>query len=235
MKKIRIYVLCYNEITKQSALREYGDKEWAKVLYIETTALLENIMYDKLLLENYEDWKDFDYVGTISWKASHKIILPDMVSLSEHLDSIPYDIISFYTLQQNLVEHGTYYHPKFKSLWLKMFRNMDISDEQALDPSIPAFFCNYWITTPTLMLKYIEFFKKSKDILDNSADIQEEIYEDSTYNGGTLSNEKCIELFGKPYFTYHVFLYERLPCFFFWYMNAKLLNPYTLPFLFALS
>lgn len=229
--KILIYVLCHNQETKACAIKEYGDKEWAKIICIETTVLLENIMYDKWLLEHYEDWKDVDYVGTISWKASKKILLPDMHKLAHFLEHVPFDIIPFYMTNDKLIEQATHYHPKFKNLWLKWLTALDIDQKIILDDETPAFFSNYWITKPNLMLKYIDYFKTAKIVLETTQDIQDELWENANYND-TLSKDKCFQIFGKPYFPYHVFLYERLPCFFFWNINASLLKPQTFPWLY---
>jgi hypothetical protein len=128
--KICIYVLCHNEESKQSAITEYGNSKWAKIICIETTALLENIMYDKWLLENHKDWKDADYVGTISWKASQKIKLPDMEKLANFLDHVPHDIIPFYMTSQNLIDHASYHHPKFKSLWVKWMTGLTPTEKK---------------------------------------------------------------------------------------------------------
>jgi len=230
--KIIIYVLCYNEETMQSAIKEYGNHEWARITCIETTPLMENIMYDKVLLEHYDEWKDAEYVGTISWKTSKKILLPDMQKLKQFLKQAPYDIIPFYITNENMIDQANYYHPKFKSLWCKWLTALHVEENDILNPTVPAFFSNYWITTPTLMLKYIEYFKIAKTVLDKSPEVQAEVWEDSTYDHVTLSKEKCMQIYGKPYFPYHVFLYERLPCFFFWKNNASIFNPNMLLWLY---
>ena len=222
--KIRIYVLCYNKETQRIAEAEYGDKEWAKVLFIDTTALLECIMYDSWLKDHYDDWKDFDYVGTLSWKASQKIRLLDMDKLGNILDVLPFDVVPFYVSNLELLKASNWSHPDFKKIWITIIRNLGYSEDIAVDDSIIPFYCNYWITKPDLMLKYIEFFNKAKSLIDTNEDIQGYISNDSGYVGA-LSRERCQELFGKPYYTYHPFIYERLPCFYFWISQKKIMNP----------
>jgi hypothetical protein len=219
--RILIYVLCYNKHSYDVATNEYGNKEGFKILYIETTPLLENIMYDSWLLENKYEWKDYDYVGTISWKASHKCRIPDMQTLINYVHNHNADIVPFWPGNCNLVQQATYHHPNFKSLWIKMFDQLNIPETDAMNPNVVPFFSNYWITKSTLMLKYIEFFRTAKYILDTYPDIQKELWEDSLYAGDSLSKEKCMELYEKPYYPYHVFIYERLPCYFFWSIGAK--------------
>lgn len=223
--KIRIYVLCYSDDTYINAMQLYENKEWAKVVYIKSTVLFESIMYDSWLEENYDDWKDFDYVGTISWKASMKIKMPDIDKLSVFLDNNKnnYDVAAFYFIDMNMIDRTNYYHPKFKVLWIKILTKLGYSLEQILNNNIKGFYCNYWITTPKLMLEYIQFFKKVKNVINNYQDIQDDLWSDSKFQSTTLlTPEQCMQKFGIPHYPYHPFIYERIPCIYFEY-SAKIL------------
>jgi hypothetical protein len=223
--KIRIYILCYDEQSYMYALRDYGNKEWAKIVHIKTTVLFENIMYDSWLLENYEDWKDFDYIGTISWKAGYKIQLPNIDKLSIFLDKNKFDVIPFYFIDANLINRTTYYHPKFRYLWIKILTKLGYNETQ-ITKNIKAFYCNYWLTTPKLMLEYIEFFKKVKECMDTYQEIQEDIWSNSKHRSSTLTSPQiCLATFGKPYYPYHPFIFERIPCFYFDLNATILLTP----------
>jgi len=216
--KIRIYVLCYSDDTRKQALELYGNKEWAKVIYIKSSVLFESIMYDSWLEENYDDWKDFDYVGTISWKASFKVKMPDIDKLSAFLDKNKYDVAAFYYIDMNMIDRTTYYHPKFRTLWIKILLKLGYSIDQILNTDVKGFYCNYWITTPKLMLDYINFFKKVKDVINNYQDIQEDIWSDAKFQSTTLlTPEQCLQKFGIPHYPYHPFIYERIPCVYFEY------------------
>jgi len=216
--KIRIYILCYSDDTYKIALELYGDKEWAKVIYIKSSVLFESIMYDNWLEKNYDDWKDFDYVGTISWKTSFKIRMPDIDKLSAFLDKNNYDFAAFYCIDMNIIDFTTYYHPKFRTLWIEILSKIGYSMDQILNNGIKGFYCNYWITTPKLMMNYINFFKKVKDVINNYEDIQYDIWSDANFQSTTLlTPEQCFQNFGVPYYPYHPFIYERIPCVYFEY------------------
>jgi hypothetical protein len=231
--KIRIYVLCHDNTTFLAASEEYQSKCWAKPIMIPTTHLLENIMYDKWLLDHEDDWKYCDYVGTISWKASKKINireLNELLYIIEKFDEMQsFDIVPFLLTNYNLIEQATTHHPKFKNLWINLIRNLKITQETALDNSIKPFFCNYWMCKPKWMYDYIEFFQSAKYVLDNCEEMQHDLWSDSLYtkNIKTLSEEKCMLLYNKPYIPYHVFLYERLPCLFFWLKKANMFKRFT--------
>jgi hypothetical protein len=225
--KIRIYVLCYSDETYINAIKLYGDKEWAKVVFIKSTVLFESIMYDSWLEENYDDWKDFDYVGTISWKAYMKIRMPDIDKLSLFLDNNKnnYDVAGFYFIDMNMIDRTNYYHPKFRTLWIKILSKLGYSMEQILNPNIKGFYCNYWITSPKLMMDYINFFKKVKDVINNYKDIQDDLWSNSNFQSTTLlTPEQCLEKFGIPHYPYHPFIYERMPCIYFEYTSKILIT-----------
>jgi hypothetical protein len=95
--------------------------------------------------------------------------------------------------------------------------------EQILNKDIKGFYCNYWITTPKLMMDYINFFKKVKNIIDTYEDIQHDLWSDSTFQSTTLlTPTECMQKFGIPHYPYHPFIYERMPCIYFEY-SAKIL------------
>lgn len=223
--KFRIYVLCYDENSRNSANNEFKDKEWAKVVFIKTTVLFENIMYDSWLIDNYEEWKDLDYIGTISWKASQKIPLPNINKVVDYMYNNNYGISVFYTIPINMIERTNYLHPKFKSLWTKILLTAGFTNEMILETNFIGFYCNYWITTPKLMLEYISFFKDIKKIIDNLEDIQDDIWSDAGFKSTTLiSKDRCMRIFNKPYYPYHPFIYERLPNFFFYFKTNILIT-----------
>jgi len=85
MKTI-IFILSYSDETYNYAIKHYKHLKWAKVIRIETTILFESIMYDKWLIENYDEWKDYDYIGFLSWKFNQKIRIPNIDKLNDILD-----------------------------------------------------------------------------------------------------------------------------------------------------
>jgi hypothetical protein len=223
---IRIYVLCYNDETYDIACRDYAGKDWAKPIIIKTTALLENIMYDEWLQANENDWKDCDYVGTLSWKASQKINIADIFELIYIINNFEemqtFDIVPFYLTEYNLVEQATEHHPKFKGLWFRLMQELGITENKALDADIMPFFCNYWMCKSKLMYSYIEFFKKAKNVLEICPELQDDLWSDALYKANTLSVDKCMQLYNKKYIPYHVFLYERIPSIFFHLQKAHM-------------
>lgn len=211
---MKIYVISYNDKTNNIASNIYQDKSWAKVIQIKTTKYFENTMYDSWLINNKHDWLEENYVGTISWQANEKI----NINLIKKRYEQKSDIFTFYNFKQNLIEQACKEHGEiFKHLWIKLLGKMGFSSELALDPNINLFLCNYWCSKPYIMIEYIKFFKRAKDILEKN----DEYYCDSKYKG-YLSKKDLIEIFGVNYYPIYIFILERLPCFFFYYKKYQI-------------
>jgi hypothetical protein len=225
--KYQIYILSYNEDTYNTALEKFNDKLWANVININTTIYLENIMYNSWLINHKNDWINSDYVGTLSWRSFQKIKIP---KLDDSVNSVLInksnaDVVVFAPISMNLLYQASRDHGKrFKSLWIYLIKSLGFSAEQAIDPTVKLFFCNYWMAKPNVMMDYIDFFSRAKFILENDQEIQDDLWSNSNYNG-YVSKEKLMEIFGRPYYPFHPFLLERLPCFFF-HQKHKVL-PYT--------
>jgi hypothetical protein len=182
-------------------------------------------MYSSWLLNHIDEWRECDYVGTLSWKAPQKISMPDMEALTTYITSLKPDVVPFFPCHETIVEQGERHHPLFRDLWSKLTYELGIPEDKATDPSIPLFFCNYWMATPSWMLRYIEFFKSAQHVLDTCESIQSNLWSDSRFDK-VISDEKCMQIFGRPYYPYHCFLCERLPCLFFKLHGAVIWHPY---------
>jgi hypothetical protein len=87
---------------------------------------------------------------------------------------------------------------------------------------------------PEWVSKYIIFYKKVIDIMENNINVKNMLYQHSNYYGKLIEYPQIlIKICGKPYYTFHPFIIERLVCFFFWIEKAKLYQPklYNIPIL----
>lgn len=223
--KIRIFVLAYDDQSRLFAEQWTEGHPWATVIENPTTLYLENQMYSSWLLDHIDQWQGYDYVGTLSWKTPQKIPVPDFEALKTHLELRKPDVVPFFPCHEPILLQGQRHHPLFRELWVGLTRELGIPEEQAIHTAIPLFFCNYWMATPQWMKRYIEFFKKAQRVLDTCESIQEGLWSDSRFEK-VISDEKCLEIFGKPYYPYHCFLCERLPCLFFKLEGAVVWHPY---------
>ena len=218
---IIIYIL-YHDDESYLIAKKLEKYSWAKLIKIESNYLFENIIF-KYLNEHQDEWFNKAFVGILTYNAINKIKIYDINNLAQLYYN--FDIISFnnyyYT---SLINQATVHHPEFKNIWIKIFNKLNIPENISTSSNIPCFFNNYWMAKPDFMSKYINFFNTILNIINNDNQIKELIDLDSKYNG-TLSQEKLIKIFGKPYYTYHPFIFERLICLYTFITNSKLYQP----------
>jgi hypothetical protein len=213
--KTRIYILAYNDETFEYASNFYKEYEWAKVIRIKTTILFESIMFDEWLLDNYNDWKDFDNIGFLSWKADKKIPINSVNNVIKLLNNnkYDYDIKPLYVLHfdENSWKGNTITY----RILNKLFNKLNYPDLYVYN-NMFKFYCNYWIAKKDALFEYINFFKKCKQIIDTDEEIQSIIWNDAYYYN--ITQEELLKIFNKPYYCYHPFIYERIP---FLYFHGK--------------
>ena len=208
--QIIIYVLCFDDASESKARRNFGMYSWARPLRIETTLWLEGIMYESWLMAHEAEWADCDYVGTIAYSIFSKIRIFSLSSLYNKIQKS--DIFAFYKRSENLI--ATAGCPHFRVLWVDMLTRLGFTEAEAVDPTVEPFYCNYWIARPAIMREYCDFYRRAQGALKASA-LQTELWSDTGYSNRNYSNaDWCRRTFGVPHYTHHVFLMERLPCFF---------------------
>jgi hypothetical protein len=217
---IKVYIIAFNEVTLKQANLAFRSPWYHKIM-IETTRYLESIMYYKTLQECEDEWKDVDYVGTMSYKAPRKMRVPNLTAIWPDNP----DVVVFWSSGKStlLITQALQHHPKFDIIWTKLIAAMGYDIKDITDPSILVYFGNYWMAKPEWMRRYMDFLVRARDIMERDAELIELLNENSTYKGG-ISKEKCVEVFGQPHYTHHPFVCERLSCFFFWKHGAKILD-----------
>lgn len=209
----KIYVLGYDPFTVREAKICFHNKSWANIISIDTTKYLENIMYDNWLLDHKKDWIEHKYVGTFSWRTCTKIEIPNLIP--DLIESIDADVVAFSFAYYGLLENAIKSHGEvFKRTWYNILTRLNFTDQQIFDPTIKPFYCNFWMAKPNVMLEYIDFFARLKNIIENTQEIQEDLLSESNYTNYVTKN-RLNKIYGRPYYPILPFILERIPCIFF--------------------
>lgn len=215
---IVIYVLCYDEQSRSVAETSYGKYPWARVKMIPSSPYLENVLFFQLLDQCRNEWEGSDYVGCVSYRAFTKMRrrtdVAAIVQAHAGADVVTFNHVGKFVPGQLLKQAQTS-HRHFTPVWTQLLHALGYEQKDYLSNDIRPFFCNYWAATPKWMDKYIAFSKQVKTVLDTFQPIQALLWSDSGYKGN-IPKERLLEIFGKSYYPLHPFVFERLPCFFFW-------------------
>ena len=211
-----IYVLYYDENSKAEAEKVYGKYSWARIIFNPTSKYLETGFIVNILPTLVHEWQDKDYVGTISWKAHTKTT----ISIQDLDNAMKNDIDLVYFIYGDSNFEGMFneidiYHPFFKKIWSLIFSNYHDPFPENMVP----FYCNYWISKPSVMTRYIDFAKKIRAKIEFDPMIKPLIEKNAMW---TNPPDIYKLITGKKFYMYHPFIMERLPCFFAYTQKLKI-------------
>ena len=205
---ILIYVL-YHDDESYNIANKLKFHPWAKLHKLNTTKYYESYFFNNLL-EKQDEWINKKYVGTFTYSIINKIPICNPNELAK----LDYDVISFNNyIILPMIKQAEYSHPGFINIWSYILQKLGCSDY--LSDEIPCYFNNYWMARPKLMIEYINFFKSVINIMETDSNLQTALNQNTGYKGN-LTSQQLINISGKPYYTFHPFILERLPCYFFW-------------------
>lgn len=226
--QVLIYVLCYDQKSETLAKERFGNITWMKILFIPTTFYLESILYSEILSDIEDEWITSDYVGTISYSCIEKGLsvytIQKIFTEAAKQADLP-DVIAFYSEENTqMLKITNLLHPNFENIWNLLLSKLETVGykNNINNNQIKGFYCNYWVAKPEWMKRYISFFRKARIMLDYNATLRKEIWKDSNYQS-KLSKDELMRIYGKPYYPYIPFIYERLPCYYFENENATIL------------
>jgi hypothetical protein len=205
--KIKIFILAYNEKTFEKAKKRYEKYEWAHPIFLQNATknnpYFENIIYLNLeenLTKNSISIKEFDFLGTLSYKAYKKINLNEINKYIMKFGT-KYDFIHFFSIRNKTVEKSNLNGgDNFKTLWNDCCKNTIGCLE-----TTGVGFCNYWMAKKEYFINYCNFLKE----FVQSLDCHPNILMNGHYAGGTLKKKQLIQLCGKPYYPILPFILER--------------------------
>jgi len=208
MPNIVLYVLCYDSRSEEVAISQFGNKKYARVIRIPQSHLFEGVMYKNVLSELYDEWKDADFVGTIAYSYGRKCDISFLNRILTNENIMNYEFVSLLPISTDPCFN------EFKTK--KIFLDCVNACENVYHNVNQGYtFCNYWMTKPTIMLDYINFFNSKWLPLLESHEL---VNSEADYQGASLSKDTLIKLNGYGYYTHHPFVNERLPSV---YMNWK--------------
>jgi hypothetical protein len=218
-----IYVLAPDQDALDAAKQRYTDTVFRCIL-LPQTPYLESYMYTSWLMDHHDEWKDHDWVGCIAHtahtKQRHIMQINDILTTASKRGC---DMAAFMHRGDPLVETAEYWHPGFTKAWTLLWNDPKAA---RMDAKINSFYCNYWATTPRKMEEYCALMVQFKDRIDRDLELREAIWQDSSYSRrgsgiASISESKCQELWGVPYYPLLPFVFERVPCLYFSLCDAS--------------
>lgn len=158
------------------------------------------------------------HVGHVAYSYAKKIPAYDFERLVNKYPD--HDVIALAACRTHtLYRFADRWHPGFMKIWQLLMRRVLGDDETScaatrIEYDILPFYCNYWIAKKPVFDKFCEFVSACMECIRNDPELTELCLQDSKYQGGNLTPEQLMGIGGRPYYTFHPFITERLMPFF---------------------
>jgi hypothetical protein len=231
-----IYVLCYDDESEKKAITEFSQYPWARIYRIPVESqnhLFEGVMYQTELMKLYDEWKDKEFVGTISYKLKDRLAwyhYTNMERLDNNIRNVSshaHDVMPFlFYGGANLTKLNPNLGDEFKRMLdsvipiqrdYKFVHEFNTREKEF--KISPFFFFNYWMTTPARMLEYIYFFNS---FWLPTLESNQNVWNNAGYVGNMTSEQLKNLTKRVDYYPYHPFINERLPASYFRYKKVRI-------------
>lgn len=194
------------------------------------TPYFEGELFDKMHRGELDaEWRTADYVGMVTYNYDSKATLRDLVHHVKDGIEAGADVITFLPIdtwviemkgsrRASLQESSEGFHKGFRVVWHELLASMGFDRAQYEDPIYDPFFCNFWMARRECMERTLAFLGECRDRVATNPRVRMVMHMDSGYTG-RMSTTELVAMTGKPYYTFHAFVFERLPCFFFRHMG----------------
>lgn len=223
--KTLLYIVYHDEASKKKA-EKYEKEPWARLLYIESTKYLESDAY-RALKDLEHEWGDKDYVGVIKYSFEDKT---SFFNFDELCRGDGADVLTFVgpeshspdTLGVSMIRTAKRCHMYFPSIWAHVLvTRLGLDATKVFSDDIPAFYSNFWIAKTPFFKEYIRVYGIVREVMETDELIRPILYQNAAYFQH-IDTERLTAIMGVPYYPYHPFVMERLPCLVFWLMGAKI-------------
>lgn len=229
---LRIYVIAHDDASLARAEAYAAQFPWMRAVRVPKTPHMESEVFRLLARPSYQaDWNRdcIQFVGLMKYNFEEKLPFYDFPALCA-AESNDWDAWSFVNNHEDnyglpnpsMLTYAGICHTLFPVLWFLLF-HQKVPLERLFSPDIPAFYSNAWISKKPLFASLVlawmphVFYK-----LEN----EEPLKSLAWYNANYLERIPLDDLkaiMGCPYYTYHAFLLERVPCLaFFMHPGARI-------------
>lgn len=222
-----LYVVYHDDVSKEKAM-QYEKYEWAKPLYIPSTKYLESNAYRILAGREHEnEWSSKKYVGVIKYSFEEKTSVFDFDEVCRTAGA---DVVAFVgpeshspdTQGMSMIKTARRCHQYFPTIWAHVLvTRMGLDESKIFSDDIPAFYSNYWIARVDMFREYLRIYEIVQDVMERDELIRPVLYQNAAYFQH-IDTDRLTQIMGVPYYPYHPFVMERLPCLVFWLLGAKI-------------
>lgn len=223
-----LYMICHDDVSYKKASMYSLKYEWIKPILIANTKYMESIVF-YYLKDRRDEWKDKTYIGIIKYSFEEKCPFYDFPYLCKQAETV--DVFTFVNGHEDnyhipnptMINYAGICHTLFPVIWYLLLKKFQTPVDIMFHASIPSFYSNFWIAKKNTFEDYLQFFCQALEVMETDEELRHLLHHNANYLQ-RLPEEKLYEIMNVPYYTYHCFICERLPCFFFWAKGYTILQ-----------
>lgn len=211
-----LYVLNFDDESESIARASFRPEMFPNVRIVHvrnpTTPLLESGFFvdkEKGIMSRIDEWRDADFVGTISYKGLTKIRF-DIDAMISTMAPSRTDVVGMYPFRRGLrlIEHGEQMHPGFTDLWKRFAEDALGAESREVSNPIP-FFANYFFATPRVMEGFCDFIRRAWETVEDRPDLLAGLFTKNARYPGSIPASRLLAIFGVPWYPFLPFVFER--------------------------
>jgi hypothetical protein len=223
-----LYMICHDEASYKIATDYATRYAWISPILIPNTKFMESIVF-YILRDKSHEWKDKTHIGIIKYSFEEKCPFYDFPYLCQQIKDM--DVMTFVNGHEDnynipnptMINYAGICHTLFPVIWYLLLKQFQIPVDKMFDASIPSFYSNFWIAKTHCFEEYMNFFQQTLSVMETNEELKFLLHQNANYLQ-RLPVERLYEIMNVPYYTYHCFICERLPCFFFWAKGYSILQ-----------
>ena len=223
-------MICHDDASEKQAKTFEREYDWIRVLRIPNTKWMESAVFSILSQPEYRmDWdrEEIQFVGLLKYNFQEKSPFYDFPVLCE-TESADWDVWTFVNGHENdyqipnpsMITYAGICHTLFPVIWYLLFQDQ-VPLEQLFSPAIPSFYSNSWIAKRPYMASLVACMEDARHRMETVEPLRTLLHYNANYLQ-RLPTERLQEIMSLPYYTYHCFVMERIPCLHFWSTGARI-------------
>ena len=158
-----------------------------------------------------------DYLGVLSWKFEMKVpISISNLRLRIEQDEYKHDVYTFFSAltHPNIWQKGEVWHNGIIMMAEEMFKRVGFHFNLRTIPRTPVVYQNAHVTKLSVYKDFVyNWLRPCVNVLETHQDLQDELNKRMPYRVGNTNHNTEAQLMrsiGKPYYTMHAFIAERI-------------------------
>ena len=221
-----LYIIVHDEKTEETVKRWSKCCGWVTVLRIPSTKYFESIVYFTGLPQHRKQWKDFDYVGVCTYRVLEAITIEKLKILLELTHYADYDVVPLINGGERLLSQGIRGHTdEFKKMWTIFLTSLQFTSRDIeKSENVEVFYRNSFIIKPEALQDLSRIMRRGILTIERNQTLSNLIATDSHYREAIFRKGVSFKVFEKPFYSWHPFLLERLPSYFFAITNRTVFS-----------